>query len=171
MHQIQPLDLLCQARITYSQNEITTLLGVDVRTVRRGEVRENKPPTYLADAIRQRLLPLVDTASTDNHPFTFIDLFAGIGSIWMGFEAHCGHRVFTSEWNTFSPKTYLANFPHDTHHVFIGEDITSVDENDVPSHDILLAFPVSRFALPVFPRKMPWAIRMVLNVRPKARCF
>lgn len=102
MHQLQPLALLRQARITYSQNEIATLLGVDVRTVRRREVRENEPPTYLADAIRQRLLPLVDAASTDNHPFTFIDLFTGIGGIRMGFEAHGGHCVFTSEWNTFS---------------------------------------------------------------------
>jgi len=34
-----------------------------------------------------------------------------------------------------------------------------------------LAFPVSRLALPVFPRKMRWAVHMVLNVRPKAPCF
>ena len=84
MHQLQPLDLLRQARIRYSQNEIAALLGVDVRTVRRWEVRENEPPLYQADVIRQRLLPLVDAASTGNHPFTFIDLFAGIGGIRSG---------------------------------------------------------------------------------------
>jgi DNA (cytosine-5)-methyltransferase 1 len=120
MHQLQPIDLLRQARIRYSQNGIAALLGLDVRTVRRREVRENEPPIYLADAIRQRLLPLVDAASTDNHPFTFIDLFAWFGGIRLGFEAHVGHCVFTSEWNAFSQKTYLANFPHNTHHVFVG---------------------------------------------------
>ncbi|MEQ1635996.1 MAG: DNA (cytosine-5-)-methyltransferase [Methylococcales bacterium] len=147
MNQPQPLDLLRQARIRYSQGEIATLLDVDVRTVRRWEVRENEPPTYLADAIRQRLLPLVDAESTDNHPFTFIDLFAGIGGIRLGFEAHGGHCVFTSEWNAFSQKTYLANFPHDTQHVFVG-DITSADENDVPNHDLLLAgFPCQPFSI------------------------
>jgi hypothetical protein len=34
MHQLQPLDWLRQARITYSQSEIATLLDVDVRTGR-----------------------------------------------------------------------------------------------------------------------------------------
>ena len=147
MNQLQPLDLLRQARIRYTQGEIATLLDVDVRTVRRWEVRDNEPPTYLADAIRQRLLPLVDAESTGNHLFTFIDLFAGIGGIRLGFEAHGGHCVFTSEWNAFSQKTYLANFPLDTAHVFVG-DITSVDENDVPNHDILLAgFPCQPFSI------------------------
>jgi len=147
MNQLQPLDLLRQARIRYSQGEIATLLDVDVRTIRRWEVRENEPPTYLADAIRQRILPLIDAESASNHPFTFIDLFAGIGGIRLGFEAHGGHCVFTSEWNAFSQKTYLANFPHDTNHVFVG-DITSVDENDVPNHDVLLAgFPCQPFSI------------------------
>ncbi len=147
MYPLQPLDLLRQARIRYNQNEIAGLLGVDVRTVRRWEVRDTEPPHYLADAIRQRLLPLVDADSINQHPFTFIDLFAGIGGIRLGFEAHGGHCVFTSEWNTFSQKTYLANFPHDTDHVFVG-DITSIDENDVPNHDLLLAgFPCQPFSI------------------------
>lgn len=147
MNQQQPLALLRQARIRYSQGEIASLLNVDVRTVRRWEVKENEPPPYLADAIRQRLLPLVDAESTDKHLFTFIDLFAGIGGIRLGFEAHGGHCVFTSEWNAFSQRTYLANFPQDTNHVFIG-DITGVDENDVPNHDVLLAgFPCQPFSI------------------------
>ncbi len=147
MNQLQPLALLRQARIRYSQGEIANLLDVDVRTVRRWEVRDNEPPTYLADAIRQRLLPLVDAESTSNYPFTFIDLFAGIGGVRLGFEAHGGNCVFTSEWNTFSQKTYLANFPQDTNHVFVG-DITCVDEKDVPNHDVLLAgFPCQPFSI------------------------
>ena len=147
MYPVQPLDLLRQARIRYTQGEIATLLDVDVRTVRRWEVRDNEPPAYLADAIRQRLLPLVDAESTGDHPFTFIDLFAGIGGIRLGFEAHGGHCVFSSEWNAFSQKTYLANFPHNADHIFVG-DITSVDENDIPNHDVLLAgFPCQPFSI------------------------
>jgi len=138
MNQLQPLDLLRQARIRYTQNEIANLLDVDVRTIRRWEVRDNEPPSYLADAIRQRLLPLIDSESIKNHSFTFIDLFAGIGGIRLGFEAQGGHCVFTSEWNAFSQKTYLANFPQDANHLFVG-DITSVDGSDVPDHDVLLA--------------------------------
>ena len=42
--------------------------------------------------------------------FTFIDLFAGIGGTRLGFEAAGGKCVFTSEWDTASQKTYLANF-------------------------------------------------------------
>jgi DNA (cytosine-5)-methyltransferase 1 len=146
MSQLPPLDLLRQARARYSQGELATLLDVDVRTVRRWEVRENDPPPYLADAIRQRILPLM-TASTDEYPFTFIDLFAGIGGIRLGFEAHGGHCAFTSEWNTFAQKTYLTNFPLDEAHVFAG-DITAVDATDIPDHDVLLAgFPCQPFSI------------------------
>ena len=58
MTQLQPHDLLKQARARYSQRELATLLDVDIRTVRRWEARETDPPPYLADAIRQRILPL-----------------------------------------------------------------------------------------------------------------
>ncbi len=143
----QSLTLLKQARIRYSQGEIASFLDVDPRTVRRWEIGENEPPTYLADAIRQRILPLIDAEQKNNHLFTFIDLFAGIGGIRLGFEAHGGHCVFTSEWNAFSQKTYLANFPQDTRHLFVG-DITQIDENDVPNHDVLLAgFPCQPFSI------------------------
>lgn len=147
MSQLPPLDLLRQARARYSQGELATLLDVDVRTVRRWEVRENDPPPYLADAIRQRILPLMTASPTDAYPFTFIDLFAGIGGIRLGFEAHGGHCMFTSEWNTFAQKTYLANFPLDDAHVFAG-DITAIDATDVPDHDVLLAgFPCQPFSI------------------------
>lgn len=148
MTQPQPIDLLKQARARYSQRELAALLEVDIRTVRRWEVRETDPPPYLADAIRQRLLPLaaVDENAADGS-FSFIDLFAGIGGIRLGFEAHGGRCVFTSEWNSFAHKTYLANFPQDTAHTFAG-DITSIDERDVPNHDVLLAgFPCQPFSI------------------------
>jgi DNA (cytosine-5)-methyltransferase 1 len=138
---------LKEARLRYTQNEIADLLDVDVRTVRRWEVRETEPPSYLADAIRQRLLPLENTKSVENSIFTFIDLFAGIGGFRLAFESHGGHCVLTSEWNKFSQKTYLDNFPQTGFHKLVG-DITQVDEKDIPDHDILLAgFPCQPFSI------------------------
>lgn len=75
--------------------------------------------------------------------FTFIDLFAGIGGIRLGFEQAGGKCVYSSEWNKFSQETYEANF---------GErpegDITAVNAADIPDHDILLAgFPCQPFSI------------------------
>jgi len=147
MSQPAPLDLLRTARTRFTQKQLAEILEVDVRTIRRWEVRENDPPTYLSDAIRQRILPLVDDTANENVAFRFIDLFAGIGGIRLGFEAQGGRCVLTSEWNKFAQKTYLANFPETTNHTFIG-DITKVDERDVPDHEILLAgFPCQPFSI------------------------
>lgn len=147
MNDIPALHLLREARAIYSQSDLADILGVDIRTIRRWEVKENEPPSYLSDAIRQRILPLIPTPTNKEYPFTFIDLFAGIGGIRMGFEKFGGHCVFTSEWNSFSQKTYLANFPADETHMFAG-DITQVHESDVPDHDVLLAgFPCQPFSI------------------------
>lgn len=147
MQLADPLNLLRTARTRFTQKQLAEILEVDVRTIRRWEVRENDPPAYLSDAIRLRILPLVDDATNENAAFRFIDLFAGIGGIRLGFEAQGGKCVLTSEWNKFAQKTYLANFPETTNHTFIG-DITKVDERDVPDHEILLAgFPCQPFSI------------------------
>jgi DNA (cytosine-5)-methyltransferase 1 len=140
------LVLLESAGNRYSQKEIATLLGVDSRTVRRWQVGETDPPPYLVDAIRQRLLPFANSPRKHDAAFTFIDLFAGIGGIRIGFEAQGGRCVFTSEWDPYAQKTYLANFP-DASHTLEG-DITRVDERDIPDHDVLLAgFPCQPFSI------------------------
>lgn len=77
--------------------------------------------------------------------FRFIDLFAGIGGMRMGFEAHGGECVFTSEYNAFSKATYVANFGEG--HPFIG-DIVPFPAVGIPDHDVLLAgFPCQPFSL------------------------
>jgi DNA (cytosine-5)-methyltransferase 1 len=82
---------------------------------------------------------------TPNPEFTFIDLFAGIGGIRKGFEAHGGRCVWTSEWDKYSVQTYKANFP-DCHE--IAGDITKVDAANIPDHDVLLGgFPCQPFSL------------------------
>lgn len=79
----------------------------------------------------------------------FIDLFAGIGGIRMGFEQAFEdanpQTVFVSEWNKFSNLTYAANF-HDDFDI-VG-DITKVPSKSIPDHDILLAgFPCQPFSI------------------------
>jgi len=139
--------LLKQARKRYTQREIAEKIGVNPRTVRRWEVHSPPPPDYLVEALRQRVLsPNVDTGNGKNL-FTFIDLFAGIGGIRIGFEKQGGHCLFTSEWNPNAQKTYLENFHPTDDHQMVG-DITKIDERDIPDHDILLAgFPCQPFSI------------------------
>jgi len=78
--------------------------------------------------------------------FTFIDLFAGIGGLRRGFESIGGRCVFTSEWDKYSQKTYRANFPDDDHE--INGDITKIEAEEIPAHDVLLAgFPCQPFSI------------------------
>lgn len=77
--------------------------------------------------------------------FSFIDLFAGIGGMRRPFENLGGQCVFTSEWNEYARKTYLANY--NCSHEVAG-DITKIDPADIPSHDVLLAgFPCQPFSI------------------------
>ena len=138
--------LLTTLRGRYNQTEMAQALGITTRTLRRWEIGETDPPPYAADAIRQRLLPLADHTQDGDGGFRFIDLFAGIGGIRMAFEHHGGRCVFTSEWNPWAQKTYLANFPESMH--TLEGDITKVDAADIPDHDVLLAgFPCQPFSI------------------------
>jgi DNA (cytosine-5)-methyltransferase 1 len=131
----------------FGARDVATALGVDPRTVRRWQVRETEPPPYISDAIRQRLLPLGGPSNNTDAKFRFIDLFAGIGGMRVAFEKQGGQCVFTSEWDAYARKTYMANFADMDGHLFAG-DITTVDENDVPDHDVLLAgFPCQPFSI------------------------
>jgi DNA (cytosine-5)-methyltransferase 1 len=80
---------------------------------------------------------------TEKPKFKFIDLFAGIGGIRLAFQNLGGKCVFTSEWDTYSKKTYDANFGE----VPFG-DITKISETEIPDHDILLGgFPCQPFSI------------------------
>lgn len=80
---------------------------------------------------------------TEDEKFTFIDLFAGIGGFRIGLEMNGGKCVFSSEWDVNSQKTYATNFGD-----FPNGDITKIDENDVPKHNILCAgFPCQAFSI------------------------
>ena len=51
-----------------------------------------------------------ENGHADDAPFTFIDLFAGIGGFRIAHENLGGHCVFTSEWDKFAQESYFANF-------------------------------------------------------------
>lgn len=131
-------------RDRYSQRELATQLGVSSKTVGRWDRGESALPPYLEHALRA-----IQNAALRDLPegrdFDTIDLFAGVGGIRAGFADQGGRCVFTSEWNEFSKKTYLENYP-DTHE-FVG-DIVPYDASDIPDHDVLLAgFPCQPFSI------------------------
>lgn len=79
----------------------------------------------------------------NDEKFTFIDLFAGIGGMRIGFESAGGTCVYSNEWNKYCQQTYFANFGEQPE-----GDITQVDENVIPDHDILVAgFPCQPFSI------------------------
>ncbi|MGN0855475.1 MAG: DNA cytosine methyltransferase [Kiritimatiellia bacterium] len=89
------------------------------------------------------LKPDVPFPAPDKGKFTFIDLFAGIGGIRLGYQSLGGKCVFSSEWDKDAAKTYFSNF---------GErpfgDIQKIDPKDIPDFDVLLAgFPCQPFSI------------------------
>ena len=83
------------------------------------------------------------TIQTSWDNFTFIDLFAGIGGIRLGFEAVGGHCVFSSEFDEDACKTYEANFGEHP-----SGDITKIEAQNIPDFDILLGgFPCQAFSI------------------------
>lgn len=161
-------ELLSQARNIYSQAYIADELGVTPKTVRNWEVREDGPPEYRSPQL-QGLLFGNERNASDAADFTFIDLFAGIGGIRMGFQENGGHCVFTSEWDKYAVNTYRENFKPD--HPVVG-DITQIPVDDIPDHDVLLAgFPCQPFQLQACPRKIHWAEPTGLRTRHRVPCF
>jgi DNA (cytosine-5)-methyltransferase 1 len=76
-------------------------------------------------------------------PFTFMELFAGIGGFRLAFQNVGGTCLFASEWDKYAAKTYEANFQDEPK-----GDITQIAADDIPDHDILTAgFPCQPFSI------------------------
>lgn len=77
--------------------------------------------------------------------FTFIDLFAGMGGFRLAMQAQGGKCVFSSEWNTFAQKTYIANFGD----MPFGDITLDATKSFIPDQfDILCAgFPCQPFSI------------------------
>lgn len=94
-------------------------------------------------AIKRLLVKSKEESKTKEEGYAFIDLFAGIGGMRLAFESAGGHCVYSNEWNKYSQQTYYANFG-----VQPDGDITKVDADSIPDHDILVAgFPCQPFSI------------------------
>ncbi|MGR5321157.1 DNA (cytosine-5-)-methyltransferase [Vibrio sp. DNB22_19_1] len=131
--------------------ELANLLGMNSsgdRTIRgweKGEHEPTKAKWAAIEALEENLKEHYENAPLKlNTPskFKFIDLFAGIGGIRYPFQKQGGHCVFTSEWDKFAQKTYLANYGE-----MPNGDITQIKASEIPDHDILLGgFPCQAFS-------------------------
>lgn len=79
----------------------------------------------------------------------FIDLFCGIGGFRVAFEEACEENqiqaecVFSSDIDKYAQESYEANFGEKP-----AGDITKINEEDIPDHDILFAgFPCQPFSI------------------------
>lgn len=79
--------------------------------------------------------------------FKFIDLFAGIGGMRLGFESAGGICVLTSEIDEPALETYSLNYTPSHSHKYFG-DICAIESSDVPKHDVLVAgFPCQPYSI------------------------
>lgn len=135
------------ARCGMSIPEAEQRLGVSERQIHRYLSGECKPPKLVDEKVRE--IASARSADRPEPAFRFIDLFAGIGGLRLGFEAIGGRCVFTSEWDQFAQKTYLRNFADGDDHVMAG-DIRpyGAAPSRIPEFDVLLAgFPCQPFSL------------------------
>jgi DNA (cytosine-5)-methyltransferase 1 len=128
-----------------SRLETANLFDLTERTIARYESGESRPSPIAVKWLQEH----IEKARKVENPsaFTFIDLFAGIGGLRLGFDAIGGKCVFTSEWDKYSQKTYRENFGNG--HEIAG-DIREYSSNPslIPKHDVLLAgFPCQPFSI------------------------
>ena len=75
--------------------------------------------------------------------FTYIDLFAGIGGFHQAADDLGGKCLFASEIDEEAKRAYNANY-----HMIPKGDITKIEADDIPDHDVLLAgFPCQPFSI------------------------
>lgn len=123
------------------------LLEVSPRTAYRYEDGTSRLPRLALKTLKDAADRRLKLREADKSDFRFIDLFAGIGGLRLGFESVGGRCVFTSEWDPHSQLTYSLNFP-DNHR--INGDVREFSKNPdlIPEHDVLLAgFPCQPFSL------------------------
>ena len=93
-------------------------------------------------AIQRMLKSNFPLSPKPSRKFKFIDLFAGIGGMRLGFQSAGGHCVFSSEFEKNAQTTYFQN-----HGEFPFGDITQIPPDEIPDHDVLIAgFPCQPFS-------------------------
>lgn len=86
---------------------------------------------------------MIDVKEKSLLGFKYIDLFAGLGGFRIALESLGAKCVYSNEWDKPVRKVYTDNFGD------IPEgDITQINENSIPEHDILCAgFPCQAFSI------------------------
>ncbi len=98
---------------------------------------------FLSEVIRHTLDEAKAEMPQNTGGYKFIDLFAGIGGMRIAFESAGARCVYSNEWNKYSQQTYFENFGD-----LPEGDITKVDAQNIPGHDILVAgFPCQPFSI------------------------
>lgn len=134
-----------QAGMTFE--DTCSYLEISPRTGQRYQSGERELKGLALRALKQAVARRCAPIETGRPAFRFIDLFAGIGGLRMGFEPIGGRCVFTSEWDLHSQKTYAMNFP-DNHPIAGDIREFSKDPDTIPEHDVLLAgFPCQPFSI------------------------
>ena len=81
--------------------------------------------------------------TVEKKPFKFIDLFSGIGGFHTAFKEIGGECVFASEIDKFAKQAYTTLHGLEPH-----GDITKIDAEDIPDHDVIAAgFPCQSFSV------------------------
>lgn len=155
---------LQRKRVGLTQTELSSKVGISRRALSSIEKAVSIPSVDVALKIAAALNTTVEQIFSNGTPiqnfqytpqiieytpnnkwanFTFIDLFAGIGGIRLGFESVGGKCVFSSEFDEDACKTYEANFGEHP-----AGDITKINAADIPNFDILLGgFPCQAFSI------------------------
>jgi DNA (cytosine-5)-methyltransferase 1 len=160
MRQCSDYELLAKVAYIYSHSQVGDLIGHPREVISRWlkDKADNQSADWLTYRERVTLEEILPEPSPHSD-FTFIDLFAGIGGIRRGFENAGGKCVFTSEYDKYAVRTYLANFY--CSHPVVGDirDITQPAGHElseasqhialsIPDHDLLLAgFPCQPFSI------------------------
>jgi DNA (cytosine-5)-methyltransferase 1 len=125
-----------------TQAELAKIAGYHIRQIKRWEAGESTPRAGVLELLRST--HAAQLRATQRHGFAFIDLFAGIGGMRLGFESAGGRCVFTSEWDAWCQKSYRENFGSEHIH----GDITQLKAREIPDHDVLVAgFPCQPFSI------------------------
>ncbi len=161
MNHLNDFELLTKVNSIFSQQAIADKINRPREIINRWikERSRQQETNWLTYAERIALENMLPKPSKSPKQFKFIDLFAGIGGIRHGFEKIGGECVFTSEYDKYAVKTYLANY-HCEHEVY--GDIKGITQPEgfskqktynhilemIPEHDVLLAgFPCQPFSI------------------------
>ncbi len=145
-------DALTVALSRYPKTQLAEELSITTKTLDSWLNKNIPSPGLVYHAVHGFLESRKRIAGKSDAPFKFIDLFAGIGGIRLGFEAHGGKCLFTSEWDKFSIQTYRENFKEDEHAIHGDIREITIDSDRIremiPDHDVLLAgFPCQPFSI------------------------